>query len=332
MTLEPLLNASPAIQIHVLAVVPAALIGAVMLFARKGTPVHRIAGRVWIVLMVLTALSSFFIHTIRMIGPFSPIHLLSVVTLLAAFEIVRSARQRRIQRHRRLVKSLYFGGIGIAGLFTLLPGRIMHETVFGASVAAAVEPVAQQASSPVAAIAGGAPIWVWPLLVALIALGVSRIRERDLPVWRLLLLPAILAGMSLVTALSGQIGSGGLLVLAAAGALGAFCGWISLRGLVPVRLAGGRVRVRGEVLSLIAILGIFASRFAEGAMKTVAPHLLQEPGFTELFIAVPVFLAALMAARSLAQAGFNPLARPLVRPLVRSLARSQPRLSGEAEC
>jgi type II secretory pathway component PulK len=31
------------------------------------------------------------------------------------------------------------------------------------------------------------------------------------------------------------------------------------------------------------------------------------PGMAELFVLIPVFLAALMAARALAQAGFNPL-------------------------
>lgn len=106
MTLEPLLHASLAIQLHVLAVIPAALIGGYMLSARKGTWLHRLCGRIWIALMVLTALSSFFIHEIRLIGGFSLIHILSIVVLVSAFEIVRSARQRDFVRHQRVVKSL----------------------------------------------------------------------------------------------------------------------------------------------------------------------------------------------------------------------------------
>jgi len=42
-------------------------------------------------------------------------------------------------------------------------------------------------------------------------------------------------------------------------------------------------------------------------MAAVAPQMMATPGMMELFIAVPVFCAALMAARALAQAGFNPL-------------------------
>jgi uncharacterized membrane protein len=202
MTLEPLLNASPAIQFHVATVVPAALIGGIMLLMRKGTSLHRMAGRLWIALMVLTALSSFFIHEINLVGGFSPIHILSVVVLVSAAEVVRSARRRDFVRHQRLVKSLYFGAIGIAGLFTLLPGRIMHEVVF----------------TPVQA--NGAPVWVWPLLVALVALGISRMREREMPVWRLLLLPVILVSVSVLTALFGGLNAAALLALSAGMASG----------------------------------------------------------------------------------------------------------------
>jgi len=321
MTLELLLNASPAIQFHVLTVVPAALIGGVMLLARKGTPAHRMAGRVWIALMVLTALSSFFIHTIKIWGPFSPIHVLSVITLISAFEIIRSVRQRNFVRHQRVVKSLYFGGIGIAGFFTLMPGRIMHEVVFGA--AASVEVSAATASSA-GQVAGAAPVWVWPLLVALIALGISRMRDREMPVWRLMLLPAILAGSSLLTALigslSGQLNSSGLAAMGIGLGLGMAAGWMSLRAVAVTRLAGNRVLVKGEAVSLIAIVVIFASRFAAGAVTALAPDLLDSPGVAELFVLVPVFCAGVMAARALAQAGFNPL-----------LLRSR-QLRVEAEC
>ena len=289
MTLEPLLNASPAIQFHVATVVPAALIGGIMLLMRKGTYLHRMAGRLWIALMVLTALSSFFIHEIKLIGGFSPIHILSVVVLVSATEVIRSARRRDFVRHQRLVKSLYFGAIGIAGLFTLLPGRIMHEMVFTSGQA------------------NGAPAWVWPLLVVLVALGISRMRDREMPVWRLLLLPGILVSVSVLTAFFGGLNAAALLALTAGMVLGAMAGWWTMRDVEVHRLAGNRVRVRGEFVSLMAILVIFASRFAAGMLEVTGSSLPDLPGVAELFVLIPVFFAALMAARALAQAGFNPL-------------------------
>lgn len=133
MTLDPILDAPLAVQIHVCTVVPAFILGTWMLMARKGTRVHKLAGRLWVALMATTALASFFIHEIRMVGDFSPIHLLSILTLLSCAYIIRTARQRRFRAHRMTVMGLYFGGIGLAGAFTIVPGRIMNQVIFSGS-------------------------------------------------------------------------------------------------------------------------------------------------------------------------------------------------------
>ncbi|NLR96679.1 DUF2306 domain-containing protein [Rhizobium sp. P38BS-XIX] len=130
MTLEPLLDAPIATQIHVAAVVPAALLGAYLLLMPKGTPLHRLLGKIWLILMVVTALSSFFIHQINLFYGFSPIHLLSVFVLFGCWGAIANARKHDIAAHKRIVRSLYFGGIVGAGVFTLLPGRIMNKVVF----------------------------------------------------------------------------------------------------------------------------------------------------------------------------------------------------------
>lgn len=131
MFLQPVFEAPLAVQIHVWTVLPAAVIGAAMLVARKGTRLHKLAGRIYVALMAVTALSSFFIHELRVIGDFSPIHLLSVVTLTSCAGIVWTARTGRYDTHRKIVLALYWGGIGLAGFFTFVPGRIMNEVMFG---------------------------------------------------------------------------------------------------------------------------------------------------------------------------------------------------------
>ncbi len=103
MNFEPLLKAPLAIQIHVAAVVPAAIIGLVIFLRRKGTKLHRALGRVWIVLMIATAISSFFIHQINLVGGFSPIHLLSILVLLGCARAVAAARMGQIGIHRKLL-------------------------------------------------------------------------------------------------------------------------------------------------------------------------------------------------------------------------------------
>jgi uncharacterized membrane protein len=129
-TLTPLLDASLPIQIHVATIVPAALLGPYIFLSRKGSPRHRLLGRVWVGLMVLSALSSFFIHTINVMGGFSPIHLLSAFVLYSSWKGVQAARRHQIRAHRTHMLGMYFGGVVIAGGFTLLPGRLMHAIVF----------------------------------------------------------------------------------------------------------------------------------------------------------------------------------------------------------
>lgn len=130
MNLSPLLDASLAVRIHVATVIPAALIGPWLFWSRKGTPCHRFVGKLWLGLMVISALSSFFIHSINLVAGFSPIHLLSVYVLYASWRAIRAARLHNIREHRLNVVGIYVGGIVIAGGFTLLPGRIMHEVLF----------------------------------------------------------------------------------------------------------------------------------------------------------------------------------------------------------
>lgn len=130
MTLAPLLHASFAIQLHVATVVPAAILGAFLLARPKGTRLHRLFGKIWLALMVVTASSTFFIHEIRLVGDFSPIHLLSIYVLFGSWQSIAAARRHDVAAHRRHVAGMYLGGIVGAGLFTLLPGRLMHASLF----------------------------------------------------------------------------------------------------------------------------------------------------------------------------------------------------------
>jgi uncharacterized membrane protein len=130
-SLAPLLNAVPQIPIHAFAAMAAFVLGIVQFAAPKGTLPHRTLGWIWVILMATVAVSSFWIHQIRLIGPWSPIHLLSIFTLITLPLAVWRARRHDVADHRRIMILLFSGALVIAGLFTLLPGRIMHAVVFG---------------------------------------------------------------------------------------------------------------------------------------------------------------------------------------------------------
>jgi uncharacterized membrane protein len=41
------------------------------------------------------------------------------------------AHAHQVRQHRSAMLSLFFGALVVAGIFTLVPGRIMHKIVFG---------------------------------------------------------------------------------------------------------------------------------------------------------------------------------------------------------
>ena len=131
MSLAPLLDAAPAIPLHAFAAMAAFALGLVQFAAPKGTLPHRTIGWIWVLLMASVAISSFWIHTIRLVGPFSPIHLLSIFTLIMLPIGVWRAHSHRVADHKRIMIMIFAGALVIAGLFTFVPGRIMHAVVFG---------------------------------------------------------------------------------------------------------------------------------------------------------------------------------------------------------
>jgi len=115
------------IVLHLAAAVAAIAVGALAFAVRKGSLVHRVAGRGWVALMLGAAISSFWIQTK---GHFTWIHLLSaaVPLLLAAgvyFAVARNARA-----HKTTMVSIYVLGLGVAGLFTLLPHRLLGKMLW----------------------------------------------------------------------------------------------------------------------------------------------------------------------------------------------------------
>jgi uncharacterized membrane protein len=131
MNLAPLLNAAPVVQVHAFAAMAAFALGVVQVAAPKGTLPHRTIGWIWVVLLLAISVLSFFIHGIRMWGEWSPIHILSVFTPLMLLLGVLAARRHRVRAHRITMVSIFAGALVLAGIFTLVPGRIMHAVVFG---------------------------------------------------------------------------------------------------------------------------------------------------------------------------------------------------------
>lgn len=152
LTMEILLQAPTQIQFHITCALYALLIGPVAIFRIRRDKVHRWLGYSWVVALAMTALSSFFIFGFRIWGPFSPIHLLSVLTFVGLARGVWLIRQGRRIEHARQMQALYFLALGIPGVFTLLPGRMLSEALF---------PGYAVFGFGLAVVLLGVGIWVW---------------------------------------------------------------------------------------------------------------------------------------------------------------------------
>ena len=122
-----LLQDHPLVFFHLVTAFGALLLGAAILWRRKGTGSHRALGWGWVALMGSTALASAFIRDYRLpnIAGITPIH---AFTVLVAVQLPRGIwliRRGDVVGHRKTMRGLYIGGCVVAGIFTLLPGRFL---------------------------------------------------------------------------------------------------------------------------------------------------------------------------------------------------------------
>jgi uncharacterized membrane protein len=117
-----------ALATHLTSAVISLGLGAWVLSNPTGTPRHKMAGKIWVVLMLTASFSSLFIQAW---GRFSPIHIFSVWTPISIGMGIFHARKGNIKKHQGSMKGAYFGLIA-AGLFAaFMPGRFLWRAIFG---------------------------------------------------------------------------------------------------------------------------------------------------------------------------------------------------------
>lgn len=116
---------------HIAGATTSFVLGAVVLFWRKGTAGHKLMGRIWVAAMVVTAVSSFFLKSFApLVGQFGPIHLLSIWTMYSLPRAIWFIRRGDVEGHLRTMRGLYWG-LCIAGAASFIPGRALYLIFFG---------------------------------------------------------------------------------------------------------------------------------------------------------------------------------------------------------
>jgi len=119
---------------HLITVIPCVFIGAYLLLVKKGTGIHRKLGRIYMILMLITAVITLFMPAAvgpQVLNHFGWIHLFSFLTLWTVPTAYTAIKKGNVRAHKRKMVLLYFGAILIAGGFTFTPGRYLHGLFFG---------------------------------------------------------------------------------------------------------------------------------------------------------------------------------------------------------
>lgn len=151
----------------------------------------------------------------------------------------------------------------------------------------------------VAVVLAHTPAWVWGLYALLLVLGLRRTRDATLPLWRMLILPAVVT----LLAISSCIGAGidaltGIFVgLAAGGA----AGWrLEPAGAIR-RLPGGRLRLRGEWWTLVQLALVLVLRYLTNVVAAIDPVLHANPAWQLGTLFATAALSGLFLGRTAAR-------------------------------
>jgi len=110
---------------HVVGALTSVVLGGYQVWRRpKGDTRHRLLGRTWVVLILWTAISSFWIRQINE-GAFSWLHVLSVVTLVTVTLGVVNAVRGNVPAHRGNMVGSWLGACGAMVAAVAVPGRMI---------------------------------------------------------------------------------------------------------------------------------------------------------------------------------------------------------------
>lgn len=131
------------IYVHGFFALAAIPVGLYIFFKKKGTKQHRFIGRVWVSFLFIVSFTALFITSPMTDSVFDPrfyswIHLLIPFTagnLIYSVLSIRKFKKTKLEKHKnahiRSMVGVYFGALLVAGAFTLMPGRMFHEIIFG---------------------------------------------------------------------------------------------------------------------------------------------------------------------------------------------------------
>ncbi|MCA2014232.1 hypothetical protein LCM17_22265 [Cereibacter sphaeroides] len=125
------------------------------------------------------------------------------------------------------------------------------------------------------------PLWVFPLFLGLLWLGLRATRTRRVPVLVLYLMP-LMGLLTLNRAVHLPESTAALMALALGALVGGAIGF-TLQGRWILSREARHVVLRGEWLTLAVVMGLFWENFAAGMVAGMAPGVVSGLGFALVF-------------------------------------------------
>lgn len=151
---------TPLIATHAMAALTAILLGPVQILRPRRDRAHRYLGRTWVLAMVTTCVTSFFIRP----DGFTWLHGLAIFTLASVTLALVGIRRGRVDIHRRNMIGSYLGTLAAFAFATLVPTRLIQTTLHQspstilAATAIALVAAALWSTGIIAAVGGREPV------------------------------------------------------------------------------------------------------------------------------------------------------------------------------
>ena len=119
--------------IHLGTIAPCLPLAVWLLLRQKGTPVHKLLGKIYMVLISFSAVVAAAMPSMtvpRLWNHFGFIHVFCVAVFVSVPYALWAIRHGNVRGHAWAMRGLFLGGVVIAGAFTLLPGRLLHAWLF----------------------------------------------------------------------------------------------------------------------------------------------------------------------------------------------------------
>ena len=141
------------------------------------------------------------------------------------------------------------------------------------------------------------PVWVWPLFLLNLFIGVRALQDSWLPIRVYWLLPffVLLMVRQIIIAPDFVIA---LIATACGYTIGAFAGFHWQKGWILGRV-DKRIHLKGEWLTIIAVMILFWLNFANGVAKALDPQLAASPLFFVTILLITSWASGTFLGRSL---------------------------------